>query len=90
MQLSEIIHLKFIFELWFVPLQLGYITYQYDQIVHVEDFHQQIATRLFDVQRMIHLDPTKTLVDEESRYGGTMPSAIAWDRTVTTPSPLEK
>ena len=89
MQLSEIIHLKFIFELWFVPLQLGYITYQYDQIVHVEDFHQQIATRLFDVQWMIHLHPTNTLFDEESQYGGTTPSAIAWVRTMTTPSPLD-
>lgn len=49
MQLSKIAHLKKNLELWFEPLQLGYIDCQYDQIVHVEGYHQQIFTCMFDV-----------------------------------------
>ena len=42
MQLSEFAHPKFFLEIYFDLLQLGYIAWQYDQIVHVKDFHQQI------------------------------------------------
>ena len=48
MQFYEIAHL-FILELRFEPLQLGYIAYQYDQIIYIEDCHQQKFTSLFDV-----------------------------------------
>jgi hypothetical protein len=44
---------------------LDCIACQYDQIVQVEDWHQQIRTRLFDVLRMIRLVPTKPLINEK-------------------------
>jgi hypothetical protein len=65
MQLSNIAHLEFLLKLWFKLLQLDYITCQYDQIVHVEDCHEQIFVRSFDVQQTIHLAPTKAPVDIE-------------------------
>ena len=65
MQLSEIAHLKFLLELRFELFQLGYITCQYDQIVHAKDCHQQIFIHLFDVQQMFRLALTKSLIDEK-------------------------
>ena len=49
MQLSKIIHLKFLLEFLFEPLQFSFIASQYDQIVHIESYHQQRLTRLSDV-----------------------------------------
>jgi hypothetical protein len=65
MQFFEIAHLKFLLELRFEPFQLGYIVCQYDQIIHVEDCHQQLLTPLFDVQQMIRLAHIKILVNKE-------------------------
>ena len=59
MQLFNIVHIKVLLEL----LPLAYIACPYDQIIHVEDFHD--FTRLFDVYEMICLAPTKTLVNIE-------------------------
>ena len=49
MQLSKIAHLKFLLELQFEPLQMDYIPCQYDQIVRIKDYHQQMLTRFFYV-----------------------------------------
>ena len=67
MQFSEIARLKFFLEFRFEALQLGYIVCQYDQIIHVEDYHQQIFTSLFDIQQMIRLTHVKSsLIKNES------------------------
>ena len=64
MQFSKIAHLKFFLKLRFEPLQLDYIVCWHDQIHHVEDCHRYILTRLFHVQRIICLAPTKASVDQ--------------------------
>ena len=74
MQFSNISHLKFLFELRFEAFQfnLGYSACQYDKVVHIGDFHQQILLRLFDVEQMIRLAPTKAF-DNEERVDTTVP-----------------
>jgi hypothetical protein len=54
----RIVYLKFSFELRLESFQLGYSAYQYDKIVHVEDFLPQMLVHLFDVQQMIHFVAT--------------------------------
>ena len=67
MQLFDIAHLKLFLELQFEALQLDYIACQYDQIIHIKNCHQQILTRLFDIQQMIRLAPIKpSLMKNES------------------------